>query len=509
VVEHRKIRQLGRRGGATLLTLGLALGGFSVFAAPGAGAAGNDPGGNQGVVKIVDGTNPAIDVTDVSNNPHVDCLGIEWFNFAKGAETTYTVTQVAPTVGGVAASWSGSLDDLGPLNNDDADGSLDAFTTPTLSLTGAPKAQGWHVEVHVETTAANGNVDKNKTVWVSNDCAPDDGGNEPTSGTLSISKSVVNNDGGSHTGFGFSVSCPGAEVSGGSATFTLDDGGATTRTVTGQLPLDCTVTETDAKGADATTVAVDGGEAAAAASTSATVSTGQTTEVAFTNTFDEQGCVEGCENPPSQAAIRVNKAVTGTTAPQGGTFPFTVACTTGTVTNGSFNVAAGASATATVTWDGATAPSCTVTETDARGAASTTYTVDGGSAQSGTQASTGTLADGATSVVSFTNAFRSGGDIPVPPVIVVDLPTTTIPTPPTTLAPVVQPEVIVPTTLPTKVEGVQVVAPAPPAQVQPAQLARTGAMTDHLIVAAGLCLLLGGVVLTASKERTAVPTRRR
>jgi hypothetical protein len=150
-----------------------------------------------------------------------------------------------------------------------------------------------------------------------------------------------------------------------------------------------------------------------------------------------------------------------------------------------------------------------VTETDARGAASTTYTVDGGSAQSGTQASTGTLADGATSVVSFTNAFRSGGDIPVPPVIVVDLPTTTIPTPPTTLAPVVQPEVIVPTTVPTKVEGVQVVAPAPPAQVQPAQLARTGAMTDHLIVAAGLCLLLGGVVLTASKERTAVPTRRR
>jgi hypothetical protein len=34
-------------------------------------------------------------------------------------------------------------------------------------------------------------------------------------------------------------------------------------------------------------------------------------------------------------------------------------------------------------------------------------------------------------------------------------------------------------------------------------------MTDRLIVVAGLCLLLGGVVLAASKERTAVPARRR
>ena len=387
-MEDRKIRTLGRRGGATLLTLGLALGGFSVFA-----PAANAVKGNNGTVKIREAGTPD---EDVSNDPQINCLEAAWYGFDATADvTTFDVTFINPTSAATVQHFADQI----TLDLDAAGGSsdFDGKFQPAIDTTGVEPQNGkWHIRVDVETTTANGSTSKSKTVWITNECSTD-------------------------------------------------------------------------------------------------------------------------ETPSSSASVEVHKSVSGT-APQGTTFPFDVECTVGDVTGGSFSLAAGGSSTATVTWDGESAPSCTVTETDTGGATSTAYVVDDGASTAGTAATTDSLEDGSTSVVTFTNTYTPRGcqvecDT-IPPVIVdiptttVPAPTTTVPAPTTTVAPVVEPEVV-PTTVPTQVEGVQVVAPAPPAQVQPAQLARTGAMTDHLIVAAGLCLLLGGVVLTASKERTAVPTRRR
>lgn len=381
-MEDRRIRKLGRRGGATLLTLGLALGGLSVFA-PLANA-----DGNNGTVKIREkGTADE----DVSNDPQINCLEAAWYGFDNTADvTTFDVTFINPTSSATVQHFADQI----TLDLDAAGGSsdFDGKFQPAIDTTGIDPQNGkWHIRVDVETTTANGSTSKSKTVWITNECGRD-------------------------------------------------------------------------------------------------------------------------ETPPSSASIEVHKSVSGT-APQGTTFPFDVSCTAGDVTGGSFSLAAGASSTATVTWDGETAPSCTVTETNARGASSTAYVVDGGASTPGTAATTDTLEDGATSVVTFTNTFTTSGggceiDCGPPPVVVVDIPTTTVPAPTTTVPAPTTTEAPT-TTIAPQVEGVQVVAPAPPAQVQPAQLARTGAMTDRLIIAAGLCLLLGGVVLTASKERTAVPTRRR
>jgi hypothetical protein len=399
VVEDRKIRKLGRRGGATLLTLGLTLGGFSAFAPnafaekpetpPGQDNTGGS--GNNGTVKI-NGTD-LDNAESNANDPMVQCpLIVTWDGFDTDArDTTVTVGEHKFNEGDTplfqhAYTFTG--------------GSFSTTVTPDLSgLTPTPN-NGFHLDVIVDTALSVGqSITKTKVIWVDEACAGD-------------------------------------------------------------------------------------------------------------------------EDPQtSSATIAVSKTVTGNNQPANpGNFSFDIVCTTGTVDDSPVSVAAGGTSSATVSWDGDTAPSCTVTESNPQGATSTSWAVGNGSSTSGTVASTGALTDGGTTQVAFTNDYtRQGGGCQVncgPIPVVVDIPTTTVPTPPTTEAPRVEPEVIVPTTVPTQVEGVQIVAPAPPAppaQVQPAQLARTGATTDHLVVAAGLCLLLGGIVLTASKERerTAVPARRR
>lgn len=395
-MEDRRIRQLARRGGATLLTLGLALGGFSVFA-PNAFAdkpetpPGQDSntggGGNNGTVKI-NGTE-LDDAQSNANDPMVQCpLVVTWEGFDTGERaTTVTIGE---------HKFNDGDTPLFQQTYTFSGGSFTATATPDLSgLTPTPN-NGFHLDVIVDTALSVGqSTTKTKVIWVDEACA-------------------------------------------------------------------------------------------------------------------------GGENPQtSSATIQVSKALTGNNRPANpGNFSFDIACTTGTVDDSPVSVAAGGSSTATVTWDGDTAPSCTVTESNPQSATSTSWSVTGGQSGNTTVASTGALADGGTTQVAFTNDYtrQGGGDCTVNcggGSVIVDIPTTTVPAPTTTVAPTVEPEVIVPTTVPTQVEGVQIVAPAPSAQVQPAQLARTGAMTDHLIVAAGLCLLLGGVVLTASKERTAVPTRRR
>lgn len=394
-MEDRRIRTLGRRAGATLLTLGLALGGFSVFA-PVAGAEG---AGNNGTVKI----NGAEldDAQSNGNDPMVQCpLVVTWDGFDVGSrETTVTIGAHKFKAGDTPVfqetyTFSG--------------GSFSTTATPDLSgLTPTPN-NGFHLDVIVDTALSVGqSVTKTKVIWVADDCAPDNGG--------------------------------------------------------GQDP--------------------------------------QT----------------------ASATIQVSKAVTGNNRPANpANFSFDVACTTGTVTGSPVSVTAGGSSTASVSWDASgSAPSCTVTETNPQSATSTSWSVGNGAATSGTAASTGALTDGGTAQVAFTNDYtRQGGGCTTncgsPVIVDVDIPTTTVPAPtttvpaPTTTVPAPTTTVAVP-----QVAGEQIVntpAPAvaaPQSQVLGTQLARTGAMTDRLIVAAGLCLLLGGVALAASKERTAVPTRRR
>jgi hypothetical protein len=403
VVEDRNTRTTSRRLGAALLTVGLALSGFSVFAPeafadkPADVGNPNDQqgGGNNGTVKIREaGTADE----DVSNDPHIDCLEAAWYGFDDTADVaTFDVTFVNPTAAVDVQHFADQI----TLQADAAGGSadFDGSFQPAIDTTGIDAKNGeWHVTVDIETTTANGSIIKSKTVWLSNDCG--------------------------------------------------DEGGPT----------------------------------------------------------DPQ---------TAQATIEVGKVVVGTTAQA--TFPFSVSCTTGTVTGSPLTVAVGGSSTATVTWDAAgTAPSCTVTETNTHGATATTWSVEGGAATTGTAASTGALTDGDTTDVDFTNTYvRTGCTANCGPVVVIDTPPV-VDTP----APLVLPAVVeappaevppAPAAPPAQVAAVQVVSETPAAAVMGAELARTGAMTDRLLLAAGLCLLLGGLAMVASKERAVVvaPTRRR
>ncbi len=228
--------------------------------------------------------------------------------------------------------------------------------------------------------------------------------------------------------YGFTVSCTSngqpVVLAAGDATFTLTKD-ATAKSIAG-LPIGavCTVTEPGDQdnGATTTTYAVEGGTPGAGPAV-ATVVAGNPADVVVTNDFPAQA---------RTGALSVDKAVTGNNQPVGTTaFGFTADCTAGEAAvdmNGAETAGNQAVFTLTAgdpvrTFSGLPmGATCTVAETNAQGATSTSVVVDGGAATNGTSVSGVVINAGATRAVVVTNAFNTsgGGQLPPPPIVIPD-----------------------------------------------------------------------------------------
>ena len=248
----------------------------------------------------------------------------------------------------------------------------------------------------------------------------------------------------------------------------------------------CTITETDAKGATATT-----NSSATPNSMSGTVSPSNANPAAltFTNQFD----------PPPTASITLKKQLNGAAAPLNDpTFQFTVTCNDqGATVTSPVSLKASDPATTVATNVGLNT-NCTITETTTNGATGVSYTVNGAGA-SNTNSVTVTPTSKNTVAVVAINQYDPG-QAPVPPpsstTTTTAPPTTTTVPPTTTTAP--------PTTTtapPTTTTAPPTTTTAAPAQVLgeeisrgPAVLARTGIETQRRILV-GIALMFIGLTL--------------
>lgn len=185
-------------------------------------------------------------------------------------------------------------------------------------------------------------------------------------GGLTVSKSV---SGGSGETFTFTASCTGFTLAAGDASFTLGNGG--TKSITG-IPTgsSCTVAETDPGAAAWNTTLVVNGTSVSGLSGSSTIS-GTTSTFAFTNTR-------------LTGALTITKSVTGpANAADPTSFSFTAACTGYTLAAGDASFSLGDGGTKTINGI-PTGTSCTVTETSPGSGWTTTRSIDGGAAATGT-----------------------------------------------------------------------------------------------------------------------------
>ena len=192
-----------------------ALGIVLSMAAPSGAAAGGDPAGNNGTIKI-DGA-PFDDAPD--NEPHPGCaFQVDFYGFDAGdLMAGVTFEAVAPTSGGVL------LTDEVPIGEDShagggSEGGLDASKTYDLTseLSGIEpqRNQGWHVRLTVHADGSQGSDVKHKVFWVE-DCATTAGvaaGNE-TANNGTSNKGTLNN-GTSNTSSVANSTAPAASVTG-------------------------------------------------------------------------------------------------------------------------------------------------------------------------------------------------------------------------------------------------------------------------------------------------------
>jgi hypothetical protein len=169
-----------------------------LMATPARAAAGGDPPGNNGTIKI-DGR-PFDDAPD--NEPHPGCVfQVDFYGFDAGnLDADLTFEAVAPTAGGVL------LTDTVPIGEDShagggSEAGLDASKTYDLTstLTGIEpqRNQGWHIRLTVQADGSQGSDVKHKVFWVDG-CTP---ATAPASGdTTNDTPAVGGEDVGSASG---------------------------------------------------------------------------------------------------------------------------------------------------------------------------------------------------------------------------------------------------------------------------------------------------------------------
>jgi hypothetical protein len=131
-------------------------------------AAGGNPAGNNGVVKI---NGEAVSDAIPNNDPHVDCIfGVEFYGYDKNnnkADVAFELQAPTNRDKDVLQITSGNLHPF--IGEDTAGGGtdLDARETYKLSFTGQPQPnQGYHVKVTVNAPGSQGSTKKQKVFWV-------------------------------------------------------------------------------------------------------------------------------------------------------------------------------------------------------------------------------------------------------------------------------------------------------------------------------------------------------
>lgn len=219
-------------------------------------------------------------------------------------------------------------------------------------------------------------------------------------GSLKVTKAVTGpNAPAAGTTFPVTVNCGSGPVN-----FDLADGGS--HTITGLAGgTQCTVTETDSHGGVVSYV-VDAGASGSSAPT-VTIHDNTETDVAITNDFPAVAAAPG--------SMQLTKTLSGAPPAGIGPFSFSLNCG-GAVTP--ISITPGTPVTVP-----AAAGSCTLTETDALGATSTTFNVNGAGAVAGSSA-TFTVASNATTPVVVDNNF-AGASLTVTKAVTGTSPTTT------------------------------------------------------------------------------------
>ena len=261
-----------------------------------------DPPGNNGTIKI-DRDGPGDQ--DMGNEPIGDgcIIWLDFYNFDQGQTADITFTAQPPSGKGQTLI----ADKAVPISNDPAGGGQDRDAVISYNLTTAVqglKAQpqhGYHIKVSSDSLQAPGGA-KHKVFWIN--CAP-----APVT-TLRISKAMQGAGAGP---FGFTLSCNHRPLD---TTFTLQAGEK--HDVAGVPPgTTCVATETDAKGAQSTTIAEN--PPSGPADGKVKVAKGTPETVTFTNVFPGTGStpapsdsdLRGPSGRPTQAAGGTTAGATG------------------------------------------------------------------------------------------------------------------------------------------------------------------------------------------------------
>ncbi len=166
--------------------LGLALVAGTLAALTTPAAAGSNPPGNNGTVKIAE----LGDIDSPSNDPHVGCtFRVEWYGFDAGAINSDVNFEMWSPTQDVALNVDGPMSVFVGEDDNSGGGSaagLDASVVYTLHFLGAPHPiQGYHVKLTIHTPGSIGNDTKSKVFWVQG-CAE----TPPPTPAISLTKTV-------------------------------------------------------------------------------------------------------------------------------------------------------------------------------------------------------------------------------------------------------------------------------------------------------------------------------
>jgi LPXTG-motif cell wall-anchored protein len=264
-----KDRWLGRAFSRTLLLLFVALIAAVAGAVPGdpAGAAKKatmppgDPPGNNGTVKIDQSDVPD---DDKGNEPIGDncSFWLKFYNFDQGQLADITFAAHPPTGGKDAVTDKGNgfgqPGDGWEISDDPAGGGTDEDAVLAYNLTDYVRGldphpqQGYHIKLTITVRNADGSAVpggvKHKVFWIK--CSPPAAPSSQAASTLRIAKAQ---EGAGEGPFGFELRCTHSPLD---RTFTLKAGEKLD--VTDVPPgTTCVVKETDAKGAQSTTITED------------------------------------------------------------------------------------------------------------------------------------------------------------------------------------------------------------------------------------------------------------
>jgi hypothetical protein len=238
----------------------------------GQGGDGEDPAGGQGNRGFVQVSSDH-DFFPPNNDPHVGCeFWLAFYNFREGTERARVTFTLQPPTGGPGVELTDYPRTVA-LNGEDTNGvTLNGFQRYDLAtaLAGLERhgQQGYHVKVTIETTPEDVSADlKHHVFWVDCDAAPAEREEEEETADLRVQKRVVGAEPpGDDTTFTVAVTCDGTTVdavlvAGETWRWNEDADAATEADVDDVGPgSECSITETEDRGADPVTVTFDGAD---------------------------------------------------------------------------------------------------------------------------------------------------------------------------------------------------------------------------------------------------------